>query len=94
MNKMLRGNKAGRHWEDLVGYTLQDLIEHIEKQFKKGMSWNNYNKTDWNIDHIIPLCKFNLEDPDEIKVAFAPGNHQWLLAKDNLSKGGKYDFLT
>jgi hypothetical protein len=26
-----------------------------------------------------------------IRAAFAPENHQWLLAKDNLSKGDRYD---
>ncbi len=44
----------------------------------------------YHIDHIRPLCSFNLEDPEEIKKAFAPENHQWLLAFDNISKGGKW----
>jgi hypothetical protein len=28
---------------------------------------------------------------DEVKKAFAPENHQWLLAFDNKSKGGRYE---
>jgi len=52
---------------------------------------------EWHIDHIKPLCKFNFINPDgstnleEVKKAFAPNNHQWLLAKDNLIKSGKWD---
>ena len=40
----------------------------------------------YHIDHIRPLCSFNLNDPEEIKKAFAPENHRWLLAEDNLAK--------
>lgn len=29
-------------------------------------------------------------DPNQVKQAFAPENHQWLLAEENLKKGGKY----
>ena len=43
----------------------------------------------YHIDHKIPLCSFNLENPEEIKKAFAPENHQWLLAEENLKKGGR-----
>jgi hypothetical protein len=28
---------------------------------------------------------------DEVKKAFAPENHQWLLAFDNKYKGGRYE---
>lgn len=51
----------------------------------------------WHIDHIKPLSKFEFANPDgstnlkEIKKAFAPENHQWLLAEDNLKKSNKWD---
>lgn len=41
---------------------------------------------DFHIDHIIPLSAFDLNDPEQIKLAFAPGNHQWLRAKENKVK--------
>jgi hypothetical protein len=41
------------------------------------------------IDHIKPLCSFDLTDSKQIQEAFAPENHRWLLAQDNKIKNGK-----
>lgn len=49
------------------------------------------NPAEWHIDHIRPLVSFDLTDPDQIREAFAPENHQWLLASDNMSKGCKFE---
>ncbi len=46
-------------------------------------------KGKYHIDHIIPLSKFDLNNPEYIKVAFSPENHQWLTAEANLKKGNK-----
>lgn len=54
----LKQNKAGRHWEDLVPYSLQQLKEHLEKQFTSDMTWDNYGEY-WEIDHIVPQNLFN-----------------------------------
>lgn len=53
----LKGNKAGRHWEDLVPYNLEQLRQHLESQFTPEMSWENIGKY-WEIDHIIPKNQF------------------------------------
>jgi hypothetical protein len=39
----------------IVGCEPSKLKEHLEKQFKDGMSWENYGLNGWHIDHIIPL---------------------------------------
>lgn len=59
----------------------QKIFEHLGK--KPG---NNYH-----IDHIFPLSAFNFDNAMHIRAAFAPENHQWLLAKNNLSKNCSYD---
>lgn len=41
---------------------------------------------DYTIDHIIPLCQFNFNNPNHIMAAFIPENHQWLLSQDNFRK--------
>jgi hypothetical protein len=55
--KSLRKEKGGRHWETLVGYTLEELKAHFEARFTVEMTWDNYG-TYWEIDHITPksLC--------------------------------------
>lgn len=53
----LKSKKGGRKWESLVGYTLEDLIKHLEKKFKKEMNWGNYGSY-WHIDHRKPKSWF------------------------------------
>ena len=83
----LKSNKNGNHWENLVDYTLQNLLIHLEKQFKRGMNWENMGK--WHIDHIIPisLWNFNSYNDREFKQCWALANLQPLWASENLFKG-------
>lgn len=86
---LCRGTKKGRRWETIVGYTLNELKEHLEKQFKEGMSWNN--RGDWHIDHKIPVTAFYFDEPDDIdfKRCWALSNLQPLWAAENISKSNK-----
>lgn len=90
---MLKGAKAGRAWKDIVGYGPDELREHLERQFTKGMSWGNYGK--WHVDHIIPLSSFAVSGPDdpEVKRAWALTNLRPLWAKDNLKKSKRVETL-
>jgi len=88
---LINGSKKNRHWEDLVGYTIDQLKRHLEKQFKTGMSWENYGKYGWHIDHKIPISAFNFETPDDpdFKRCWALKNLQPLEADKNLKKWKK-----
>jgi hypothetical protein len=70
---------------DIVGCTPEFLKEHLEKQFTKGMTWENRSK--WHIDHIIPLSSAKTEE--ELYKLCHYSNLQPLWAGDNLSKGTK-----
>ena len=72
---------------DIVGCTPQFLKEHLEMNFKDGMSWENYGLYGWHIDHIIPLS--SAEDEDGVYKLCHYTNLQPLWAKENLSKGSK-----
>ena len=87
----LQGNKNSRHWEDIIGYSLNDLKKHLEKQFTKNMSWGNYGKGGWTLDHKIPLSVFNFTKPEhqDFKKAWALSNLQPMWAKDNFKKSNK-----
>jgi len=89
MRGSLRRKKAGKHWEDLVGYTLFDLKKHLELQFKDDMNWQNYGS--WQIDHIIPQSwwKFKKCEDPEFKQCWALANLQPLWKEDNLRKGNR-----
>lgn len=85
----LVNGKSGRHWEFLVGYTLENLVKHLELQFVDGMSWGNYGQ--WHIDHIIPVSFFKYDSPDDVefKMCWRLENLQPLWAVDNLKKTNK-----
>ena len=86
----LRDKKAGRRWEDLLGYTIDDLMRHLEKKFDENMSWNNYGGY-WHVDHILPRCSFNYENPEDKEFidCWALENLQPLEAIANIKKGSK-----
>ena len=81
----------GHKTTELIGCGLPELRLYIEKKFKKGMNWNNRGMYGWHIDHIKPLCLFDLSTLAGQKNAFHYSNLQPLWAKDNLAKKDKYN---
>ena len=83
--------KKNRTWESLVGYSISELIVHLETKFKNGMSWDNYG-TYWHIDHIKPVSWFVIEtvESDAFKQCWALDNLQPLEASVNMSKGNRF----
>lgn len=73
-----------------MGYSLVDLMCHLEEKFEDGMSWSNFGE--WHIDHIRPLASFNFTGTEcrEFKAAWALSNLQPLWALENMRKGSKY----
>ena len=55
---------------DLLGCSFDFFKSHLESKFLPGMTWENRGKFTWHIDHIIPVSKFNLVDPEEQKKCF------------------------
>ena len=88
----LKEKKNGRHWEDLVGYTLQDLMKHLENLFDENMNWENYGSY-WEIDHKTPKSWFRYEIAEdlEFKKCWALENLQPLEISLNRSKKNYYE---
>lgn len=75
-----------------LGCSIDELKIHLEKQFTKGMTWENYGfgKDKWSIDHIKPLSLFDLTIKEELLKAIHYTNLQPMWCSDNFSKRNKY----
>lgn len=91
INKALKSLKKVDHTIEMIGCSALELRNYIESKFEDGMSWDNYGKDGWHIDHIIPCASFDLSDPSQQEECFHYTNLQPLWAKDNLSKGSYYN---
>ena len=65
-----------------MGYSAEDLKNHMESLFLDGMNWDNWGL--WEIDHIRPISSYD-KDTDP-KIVNELSNLQPLWAKDNLKK--------
>lgn len=80
--------------EEYLGYTLQELYDHLESQFEEGMNWDNYGSGDgkWCIDHRTPDSWFNYssyEDYD-FRKCWSLDNLKPMWFEKNSSKGNRY----
>lgn len=71
----------------LVGCSREQLVAHIESQFKRGMTWEN--RSAWHLDHIRPISSFDLLDPEQQRECFHFSNLQPLWRQENLEKSDK-----
>lgn len=71
-------------FNELIGCTPTELVQHIESLFQPGMSWANQGE--WHVDHRLPCRSFDLSVKEERLRCFHYTNLQPLWGKDNLSK--------
>jgi hypothetical protein len=91
MRQCLKDGKKGKHWETLVGFTINDLKKHLTTTMPDGYTWDNLNEL--HIDHIIPISAFNIQDENciDFKKCWSLRNLRLLPAKENLIKWDKLD---
>ncbi|RLI87327.1 MAG: hypothetical protein DRP01_02140 [Archaeoglobales archaeon] len=76
-----------------LGCTIPQLLSFLESLFYdhpvtgEVMSWGNYGKDGWSVDHWIPVSSFDLEDGDQYKAAAHWGNLRPLWESTNAGKG-------
>lgn len=83
----MKGKGGGKLFSRL-GYSVDDLMQHLEALFHPGMTWDNYGE--WHVDHIKPCALFDHLCPKQFAECWALKNLQPLWAKDNVKKGAKY----
>ena len=91
MTAAVSGRVKSKHTEELLGCSIEYLRHYLENQFTEGMTWENYGKNGWHIDHIIPLDYFDITDSEQQKRAWHYTNLRPLWAIDNLRKNNKIE---
>ena len=81
-------NKNG-HYFEILKYTPEDLILHLETKFTDGMTWDNYGE--WHVDHVKPISSYIILEigDDEFMNCWSLNNLQPLWGKENISKSNK-----
>ena len=79
--------EKNKHYFDILKYTPEELISHLEKQFTDSMTWENYGE--WHVDHRMPISSFVFEsvDDDSFIKCWSLENLQPMWGKDNIVKG-------
>lgn len=87
INRSLRRQSARKcaRKEELIGCSYAEYRAHLESQFGTEFTWANRAST-WDADHIVPVAKFDLQDPDEQRCCFNWKNIRPMNREKNQSK--------
>ena len=85
---LLRGKRRAATSVELVGCSVEQLKQHLERQFRPGMSLENYGL--WEVDHIVPCARFDLTCARQQHACFHFTNLQPLWASENARKRDRY----
>ena len=72
---------------DNLGIDIETYRKWIESQFTPEMNWQNIE-----IDHVKPICMFDVSKDEELREAISWKNTQPLLKHDHQKKGTKFNF--
>jgi hypothetical protein len=87
LNQAIRRRGVSRpksRTEQFLGCSWAEFLKHIERQMEPGMTWNNWGRDSWHIDHVVPLAAFDLSIEAECVVACNFRNHRPMRASHNL----------
>jgi len=81
--------EKNKHYFDILQYTPEQLITHLENKFTDKMSWDNYG--DWHVDHKLPITHFNIQEmgDEEFMRCWSLDNLQPMWGFDNIFKSNK-----
>ena len=84
----LNGKLKSSSTREILGIDIDLYKKWIEFQMTPEMNWSNIE-----IDHVKPICLFDISDDEQLKEAFNWKNTQPLLKQDHLQNGTKFIFL-
>ena len=89
------GRKKDNRTKNMLGYSSDDLKQHLELLWLPEMTWDNYGE--WHIDHIKPVVSFPVDADTKIVNALSNLRPLWATTRTingityegNLNKGRK-----
>ena len=88
IHHVLNGKSKSSSTRDTLGIDFDTYRKWIEYQMTPDMTWDNIE-----IDHVKPICMFDVSDDKQLKEVFSWKNTQPLLKQDHRQKGIKFNFL-
>lgn len=84
-------NRKSHRMIEILGFSVDELRAHLERQFNNGMSWKGFLNGEIHIDHIVPIAAFNITSDtcDEFKACWSLSNLRPMWASENCSKSDK-----
>jgi hypothetical protein len=81
--------EKNKHYFDVLKYTPEQLMSHLENQFTDNMTWDNYGE--WHVDHIKPISSFNITEmgDEEFMKCWSLNNLQPMWGEENIRKSNK-----
>jgi len=81
--------EKNKHYFDILQYTPEQLITHLEKQFNDDMTWDNYGV--WHVDHKLPITSFNIQEmgDGEFMKCWSLDNLQPMWGDENIRKSNR-----
>jgi hypothetical protein len=88
VQQCLHGNRKSKTFQKYIGCSVFEFKKYIMKQFKDGMTWDNWGPEiwQWNLDHIIACRHFDLSKEEDRLKCFNYTNYQPLWWKENHDK--------
>ena len=84
----LKGDLKSSSTKEILGIDIDLYRKWLEFQFTPEMNWSNIQ-----VDHVKPICMFDVSKNEELKEAFNWKNTQPLLKEVHAQKGIKFNFL-
>jgi hypothetical protein len=88
MHKALKSNYQSKTVETYINCNVKCLKQWLEFQFDDKMNWGNLG-TYWEVDHILPIARFDLNKKSEQDICFNWTNLQPLFKTENKFKSKK-----
>lgn len=68
-SRLLQCIKKIKSTESYVGTKFENVAKWLEYNFTDEMTWENHG-TVWDVDHVVPVCKWDLDNDEHVELCF------------------------